>query len=72
LKHIKQTLQKLIDSPVDPDKEQSVLELLLTKDGVSQNDVLLLILDLLLAGIDTVSFSWGFLENLLCQSLMMD
>jgi hypothetical protein len=57
LKHIRRALGELEAKPtgVDADEEASVLEMLLSRDKLSQDDVLLLILDLLMAGIDTVS-----------------
>ncbi|CAG0914444.1 unnamed protein product [Notodromas monacha] len=61
LKYIRRTLEIFEKDPVTDENEASILQLLLTKDNLSQNDVLLLILDLLMAGIDTTSHSMGFL-----------
>jgi hypothetical protein len=59
LKYIKEALRQIEANRAElgDSEEASVLEMLLTKDNLTQDDVLLLILDLLMAGIDTVRSS---------------
>nr|QST15058.1 CYP362A5 protein [Diaphanosoma celebensis] len=67
LKYINKTLEKIKNRPEGVDAEQTILEELLVR-GMSQKDALVMIIDMLMAGIETTSVTVSFLFYLLAKN----
>ncbi|CAG0884942.1 unnamed protein product, partial [Darwinula stevensoni] len=60
LKFIDESIKNLKERRVDEDRDPSVLEILLSRTDLTQKEVLVMILDMLFAGIDTTSNTVAF------------
>ena len=61
-KNIRQTVEELKEK--SPDDEMTLIESFLQHPQLSYKDVVTMVLDMLFAGIDTVSFSSIFILNI--------
>nr|QST15060.1 CYP362A7 protein [Diaphanosoma celebensis] len=60
IKHINKIMEKIKNRPEDSEEEPTILEELLVR-GMSQKDALVMVIDMLMAGIDTTSNVLSFL-----------
>jgi len=67
-KHIQETYEELKTRSSQEDEELTLMEILLSTPGLSQKDVVTIILDMLFAGIDTTSHTLAFALYLLARN----
>ena len=67
IKYIQETVQNIQNRPADFEGEPTILEELLSR-GLSLEDTVVMVIDMLMAGIDTTSHSSSFLFYLLARN----
>nr|QST15056.1 CYP362A3 protein [Diaphanosoma celebensis] len=66
-KYIQKTMEKIKNRPEDSEQDPTILEELLSR-GLSTEDAVVMVMDMLMAGIDTTSHSTSFLMYLLARN----
>jgi len=67
LRHIKRTMEKIDNRPADSEEVSTILEEFLA-GGMTPEDTVVMVIDMLMAGIDTTSHSTSFLLYLLAKN----
>nr|QST15057.1 CYP362A4 protein [Diaphanosoma celebensis] len=67
LKYIHKTMEKIKNRPENSEEDPTILEELLSR-GLSTEDAVVMVMDMLMAGIDTTSHSTSFLMYLLARN----